>query len=193
VGGQRGHKMVWSGSQGIPIRRQKKQTNISVICPQNNKWDFSLCPSPTTITSNKYTSYGEMSNVKTIWFESRRGRTERGILRRKDEWGIWHKSIPQEAHVWVMLLWIMTQLSLTNLCKFTKLLHQISIIFIINSNLPIYGCKLRTLIDKISLYSYSIIILFPFRFVHKTTYFDRIFAYWSSMFFYHWYPPLQTN
>jgi len=83
VGGQRGHKMEPSGSQGIPIRRQKTQTNISVICPQNNKWGFSSCPSPTPIISDKYTSYGEMSNVKTIWFESRRGRTEKGILRRK--------------------------------------------------------------------------------------------------------------
>jgi hypothetical protein len=37
VDGQRGHKTVPSGSQGIPIRRQKKQTNISVFFPQNNK------------------------------------------------------------------------------------------------------------------------------------------------------------
>jgi hypothetical protein len=75
--------MVRSGSQGIPIRRQKKQTNISAICPQNNKWGFSPCPSPTQITSDKSTSYGEMGDVKTTWFESRRGRTEKGILRRK--------------------------------------------------------------------------------------------------------------
>jgi hypothetical protein len=37
VGGQKGHKMVRSGSQGIPIRGQKTQTNISAIFPQNNK------------------------------------------------------------------------------------------------------------------------------------------------------------
>jgi hypothetical protein len=37
VGGQRGHKVVPSGSQGIPIRRQKTQKKSSVICPQNNK------------------------------------------------------------------------------------------------------------------------------------------------------------
>jgi hypothetical protein len=60
---------------------------------------FLTRPSLTPITSNKYTSYGEMSKLKTTWFESRRGRTEKGILRRKDEWAIWHKSIPQEAHV----------------------------------------------------------------------------------------------
>jgi hypothetical protein len=34
VDGQGGHKMVVSESQGIPIRRQKKQKNISVIFPQ---------------------------------------------------------------------------------------------------------------------------------------------------------------
>jgi len=83
VDGQRGHKMVRSGSQGIPIRRQKKQTNISVIFPQNNKWGFSRCPSLTQITSNKCTSYGDMGKLKTTWFESRRGRTEKEILRRK--------------------------------------------------------------------------------------------------------------
>jgi hypothetical protein len=83
VGGQRAHKVVLSGSQGIPIRRQKTQTNISVFFPQNNKWGFSSCPSLTPIISDKYTSYGEMGNVKTIWFESRRGRAEKGILRRK--------------------------------------------------------------------------------------------------------------
>jgi hypothetical protein len=44
---------------------------------------FSPCSSLTPITSDKYTSYGEMGNVKTIWFESRRGRAEKGILRRK--------------------------------------------------------------------------------------------------------------
>jgi hypothetical protein len=88
---------VSSGSQGIPIRRQKKQTNILVICPQNNKWGFSLCPSLTPIISDKYTSYGEMSNIKTTWFGSKRGEG-------KDEWGIWHKSIPQEAHVCITLL-----------------------------------------------------------------------------------------
>jgi hypothetical protein len=75
--------MVLSGSQGIPITRQEKHKNISVFFPQNNKWGFSLCPSLTPIISDKYTSYGEMSNVKTTWFESRRGRTEKGILRRK--------------------------------------------------------------------------------------------------------------
>jgi hypothetical protein len=44
---------------------------------------FLTRPSLTPITSDKYTSYGEMGNVKTTWFESRRGRTEKGILRRK--------------------------------------------------------------------------------------------------------------
>jgi hypothetical protein len=83
VGGQRGHKMVPSGSQEIPIRRQKTQKKSSVICPQNNNWGFSPCPSLTTITSDKCTSYGEMSKVKTTWFESRRGGVEKGILRRK--------------------------------------------------------------------------------------------------------------
>jgi len=78
VDGQRAHKMVLSGSQGIPITRQKKQKNISGFFPQNNKWDFSLCPSLTPIISDKYTSYGEMSKLKTTWFESRRGRTEKG-------------------------------------------------------------------------------------------------------------------
>jgi hypothetical protein len=37
VDGQRAHKMVPSGSQGTPIRRQKTQKNISVFSPQNNK------------------------------------------------------------------------------------------------------------------------------------------------------------
>jgi hypothetical protein len=83
VDGQRAHKVEPSGSQGIPIRRQKKQKNISAICPQDNKWGFSPCSSLTPITSDKCTSYGKMSNVKTTWFESRRGRTEKGILRRK--------------------------------------------------------------------------------------------------------------
>ena len=87
VDGQRGHKMVRSGSQGIPIGRQKTQTNISVICPQNNKWGFSLCPSLTSITSDKYTSYGKMSKLKTTWFEPRRGRTGKGQLRRKKSVG----------------------------------------------------------------------------------------------------------
>jgi hypothetical protein len=40
VDGQRGHKMVVSGSQGIPIRRQKKQKNISVIFPQTPQIRF---------------------------------------------------------------------------------------------------------------------------------------------------------
>jgi hypothetical protein len=72
-----------SGSQEIPIRRQKTQKKSSVICPQNNKWGFSPCPSLTPITSDKYTAYEEMSKLKTTWFESRRGGVEKGILRRK--------------------------------------------------------------------------------------------------------------
>jgi hypothetical protein len=44
---------------------------------------FLTRPSLTPITSGRYTSYGKMSKLKTTWFESRRGRTEKGILRRK--------------------------------------------------------------------------------------------------------------
>jgi hypothetical protein len=62
--------------------RKSKQTFQSFF-PQNNKWGFSLCPSLTSITSDKYTSYGKMSKLKTTWFESRRGRADKGILRRK--------------------------------------------------------------------------------------------------------------
>jgi hypothetical protein len=67
----------------------------------------------------------------------------------------------------------MRQLSLTNLCKFTKLIREINIILVTNSNLPIYGCKLRTLIDKIPLYSYSTIYSFPSKSLKKTTHSDR--------------------
>jgi hypothetical protein len=95
-----------------------------------------------------------MGNVKTTWFGSKRGEG-------KNQLAIWYKSIPQEAHVCITLLWIMTQLSPTNLCTFTKLIREIYIIFTTNSNLPIYGCKLRTLIYNIPLYSYSTIYSFP--------------------------------
>jgi hypothetical protein len=114
--GQRGHKMVRSGSQGIPIRRQKKQKNISVICPQNHKWGFSPCPSLTPIISGTHASYGEMGEVKTTWFEPRRGRTEKGILRRKKSVGNMAQQYPPRG---TCVSYVMTQLPLTKLCKFT--------------------------------------------------------------------------
>jgi hypothetical protein len=66
VDGQKAHKMVLSGSQGISIRRQKEQTNISVISPQNNKWGFSPFPSLTPITSGKFVNYDTVTTYETV-------------------------------------------------------------------------------------------------------------------------------
>jgi len=182
VDGQRAHKMVRSGSQGIPIRRQKTQTNISVISPQNHKWDFSPCPSLTQITSDKCTSYGEMSKVKTTWFESRRGRTEKGILRRK----IWMGNMAQKYPPRSPCVHYVAVNYDTVIIYKTVQIHQIN-----SRNLNYFHHKLKftdlLVVTQAHwlirfLYTHTLqCILFPSKSLKKTTYSDRIFPYWFSI------------
>ena len=152
--------MVRSGSQGIPIRGQKTQTNISVICPQNNKWGFSLCPSLTPITSGRYTSYGKMSKLKTTWFESRRGRTEKAkksmgnmakISPKKPMCELCYCELRYSYHLRICAnspnYFTKFQLFYENYCL-ANFRHKLKF-----TN---FGSKLRTLIYKILFFSFSI-------------------------------------